>query len=343
MTTRYPQPPVNVVYDLYGGDWRKWGVASMSSHPAKFSRKLIFWIYAHGMDKGWWRKGDTVVDPMAGVGCGGLAAAYNQLRWLGVELEDKVVAIANQTFAAHHDQLEQLHCPQPKIVQGDSRFLDQSVIALADGIAVSPPYGNRVDDSGTGPIGSRNGKYGKRKGQIGNMRGWDGVAMSPPFTEPSDRNRYKVGATGEIAGHMGRAYTVDHTGNSEGQVGRMGIAKAIGGVGDAEWGGDQGLDITTYWGSMFATYRHCYYQLKIGGVMAVVIKDFVRGGKVVPVCDTTLRLLQSIGFIGVERTLCMLVGGTDGKSHKSFFRRDLERKGVIPPIDYEQVLWVQKQ
>jgi len=82
---------------------------------------------------------------------------------------------------------------------------------------------------------------------------------------------------------------------------------------------------------------------------AVVLKDYVKAGKRVPLCDDTARLLESLGFRVFERTRCWLVkeethpslfGGTvtKTKSRKSFFRRLAERKGS-PRIDYEEVLW----
>ena len=83
--------------------------------------------------------------------------------------------------------------------------------------------------------------------------------------------------------------------------------------------------------------------------MAVVVKDFVAKGKVVPLCDQTCELLESCGFTVFERTRCHLVKedrqpGLFGEdvvkttSRKSFFRRLAESKGS-PEINWEEVIW----
>ena len=92
-------------------------------------------------------------------------------------------------------------------------------------------------------------------------------------------------------------------------------------------------------------------MLKPGGLLVVVVKDYVKGGKRVPLCDQTLELLQRLGFEPVERIRAMLVKETrevglfgehvNRKERKSFFRRLAEHKGS-PRIDWEEVLCVRK-
>jgi hypothetical protein len=109
---------------------------------------------------------------------------------------------------------------------------------------------------------------------------------------------------------------------------------------------DQG---DTYWSAMSLVYTQCRLALKPGGVMAVVVKDHVKGGKRVPLCDQTVQLLTSLGFEVFERCWAMLVKenrhpglfGADvvkTTERKSFFRRLAEKKGS-PPINQEEVLW----
>jgi hypothetical protein len=108
----------------------------------------------------------------------------------------------------------------------------------------------------------------------------------------------------------------------------------------------------TYWGAVKRIYEQCFDVLKPGGVICVVIKAFVKAGKIVPLPEQTWELLQHVGFEPVERVRAMLVkedshpGLFDGPvvkktERKSFFRRLAERKGS-PAIDFEEVLFCRK-
>ncbi len=110
----------------------------------------------------------------------------------------------------------------------------------------------------------------------------------------------------------------------------------------------------TYWQAMRQVYAELYAVLKPGGVVAIVVKDFVRNKQIVPLCDMTARLLEAVGFMVIERTRAMLVKEThagidmfSGESvtrrteRKSFFRRLAEKNGS-PRIDYEEVIWARK-
>ena len=105
----------------------------------------------------------------------------------------------------------------------------------------------------------------------------------------------------------------------------------------------------SYWQAMHVVYAQCHQAIQPGGVMAVVVKDFVRGGKRVLLCDQTLAMLESLGFVLVERIRAWVTTTTehDGlfgtvtetKERKSFFRRLAEAKGS-PRIDWEEVIVV---
>ena len=108
----------------------------------------------------------------------------------------------------------------------------------------------------------------------------------------------------------------------------------------------------TYWSACAEVYRQVHLALKPGGIMAVVVKAYVKQGKIVDLPGDTCKLLESIGFQVFERTRCWLVkhddhpslfGGVERKtkSRKSFFRRLAEAKGS-PRIDWEEVLWVRR-
>lgn len=106
----------------------------------------------------------------------------------------------------------------------------------------------------------------------------------------------------------------------------------------------------TYWQAMAQVYGQCRLALRPGGVMAVVVKDYVKARARVPLCDQTLALLVSLGFTPMARIHAMLVKeqseaqliGADivtRTERKSFFRRLAEKKGS-PRIDWEEVIVV---
>jgi hypothetical protein len=99
-----------------------------------------------------------------------------------------------------------------------------------------------------------------------------------------------------------------------------------------------------------------FSKSKPGGVMAIVVKDFVKDKRRMPLCDDTMRLLVWLGFEEVERIHAMLTEEqihedmfegtrTKRKEKKSFFRR-LHESRLAPDdprrIDYEEVLIVRK-
>lgn len=211
-----------------------------------------------------------------------------------------------------------------------------------DAAITSPPYDenskhdhthNQRDDrrgfrQGRGcHRGSEN--YGETPGQIGNLSGGsvEAVVTSPPWED--QLNNHDKGWTPPKA--TPGVYQADY-GATEGQIGNS--------TGE------------TYWQAMRAVYEQMRLALKPGGVAAVVVKDYVKGGKRVPLCDDTLKLLVALGFEPLERVHAMLVKETventlfEGevvktKSRKSFFRRLCEAKGS-PKIDWEEVLFVRK-
>ena len=222
-------------------------------------------------------------------------------------------------------------------------------------------------------------------GIIGSGMGlrWFGVELEPKFHALAEKNfakwkhiepcpRIVQGDSREFAKLVGECAAIVTSPPFAQQVSGGGIAAALQGESDypttisksagsrnqgyqnqgttpGQIGNNKG---DTYWQAMDAVYRQCYQSIKHGGVLACVIKDYVKGGKRVPLCDDTWTLLQACGFEPIERCRAMLVkeqrhNGLFGevverKERKSFFRRLAEKKGS-PPIDWEEVLWVRKR
>ena len=108
----------------------------------------------------------------------------------------------------------------------------------------------------------------------------------------------------------------------------------------------------TYWQAVADVYAETFALLPIGGTLAVVVKNFVKKKKRVPLCDQTCQLLEALGFTLVERCRAMqvierhsidLFGQDQTKliQRKSYFRLNAEKKGA-PPIDWEEVVWARK-
>lgn len=108
----------------------------------------------------------------------------------------------------------------------------------------------------------------------------------------------------------------------------------------------------TYWEACARVYDQVMLALKPSGIFVLVLKDYIKAGKRVPLCDDTLTLLTSLGFEPVERIRAMLVKvtKTDGLFGEivettkkcSFFRRLYEAKYPHNAIDWEEVLIVRK-
>lgn len=404
--------PAEVLYNLYGGTWGKDITKEATKHPAKFSKKLVYWIVRHGLERGYWNIGDLLLDPFGGVGLGGIAATDLGLRWLGVELEPRFVQQGIGNFALHTEKWLGQGRALPDLLQGDSRrlgaVLDEYFMAQDSpaGVISSPPYANRVDDNGTDKPeysvieGMGGGKgYGRSEGQIGAMYG-DGVASgavtSPPFSQPDTRDRHPV-QDGSVSDFMTRAATADRQGVEEGNIAHLPYSAPKGGDVTGSASGvvtsppyegavvkmrsghleaerlaakgltDHSFGMTqdalshdqygktegnigngtgeTYWDAVRSVYQELHRVLPVGGVVAIVVKDFVRNKARVPLCDMTLQLLQGVGFVPLERSICMLYSldpkTGETKAHKGFFRRLAEKNGS-PPIDYEEVLWLCK-
>lgn len=236
---------------------------------------------------------------------------------------------------------------------GNLKSGDISEIMGCDGIVTSPPYAET-------PLGQTNksverhaeiqkakgskrtwGKnfiddYGSNPSNIGNLipetdskRPMPDVRSNETVGDSSQERRSLRSSDRELGDSL---LVVSQQNNSENMVGEK-------------------EEPPTYWSEMLKIYIECWKALKDGGVMVVVIKSYVKGGKIVDLPEQTWQLLQHVGFKPLERIRAMLVSETreNGlfgeivkiKARKSFFRRLAEKKGS-PRIDFEEVLWLVK-
>lgn len=228
-----------------------------------------------------------------------------------------------------------------------------------EAVVSSPPYVDSIDrKSGIDPEkvkrpGGPNGNtfhdtYGQADGQIGRLSAGsiDAAVTSPPWEDGKEgvmkASKFKdPKAFAEVQRHKG------HYASAGAKLAcmvrdeqRSDYGSTAGQIGNSKG--------ETYWEAVSAVYRSCFQAIRPGGVICLVVKDYIKAGKRVPLCDDTARLLEHIGFTPLERIHAMLVKerrhldlfqgeSVDTKSRKSFFRRLAEKKGS-PPIDYEEVL-----
>lgn len=423
-------------HGCYDGDMREYITPESFSHPAKMSRRLCERILDYGLERGYWKPGDLILDPFGGIGTTGIIGAYRGYRVVMVELEERFVNLAQENIALNKPRLDWINAPLPVMIQGDSRKLVE-LLAGADGVLTSPPYAQSLNDGHTSKRtdGTEFGYNDGNKVNVGNLPEGDhaqviGAVTSPPYAdgcrhtggdtsmEELDGGHYiGVGIDGGICsppyaeariGQSSGAAQVGHGENygaSDGQLANLPEGDINGvitsppyedsvnaGEGGIDWdkagrperktksktrhgvqgsnhvfnyqdlrgsitsppyessnpaqshmvsknradpsdpnyrpswkkkiesgyfgtdrpygdGADQigTLSGDTYWSAVCLIYSQVYQLLLPGGALAVVVKDYVRDWKRVPLCDQTAELLRSIGFDIPERVHAMLV------------------------------------
>lgn len=197
----------------------------------------------------------------------------------------------------------------------------------------------RTKEGGTQDVDPR---YGDTPGQIGKL---NGAVTSPPWEKNVEggRSAHKMTAKALLNGKRGK-------GASDAAV--LAQAERDAGKTYGESEGQIGKEAgETYWQAIAKVYASLFASLKPGGVAAIVVKDYVKRKARVPLCDDTMRLLEHVGFVELERARAMLVREeehaglfgaiTEKKERKSFFKRLHEGKGGTR-IDWEEVLFVRK-
>ena len=167
-------------------------------HPAKMHVKLAQWII-----KNFTEFGDTILDPMAGIGTTLLEAAVLGRNAVGIEYEERFVMLCMENVG--------LFCRYPtlsrkgdiQVICGDARDMSELLSGRVDGVIMSPPYGEmRMDGGACGDRGNHIRPYsGEDRGlwrtqrdqdNLGNLAQGDidTVIMSPPFsTSPRSGNK----------------------------------------------------------------------------------------------------------------------------------------------------------
>lgn len=182
---------------------------------------------------------------------------------------------------------------------------------------------------------------GDTKGQLGAMKEGDVdvVLGSPPYADQATNGaREKRADNLEAAGIDSKKWlgkkrcTQGHSegyGSSDGQLG------------------------DTFWQAARAILEQVFQLVRVGGMTAWIVKDYVKKGKRVEFCSNWCKLLEAVGFRVMQRVRCWLVkeethaglfgSVTKRTERKSFFRRLHERKPGAVKIDWEEVVFAVRE
>jgi hypothetical protein len=213
------------------------------------SRGLLDRILDHASEEGWLAPGAIILDPFGGIGSTGILGAYKGYRVVCVELEERFYKLAQQNFAMHSYRLGVLNCPQPVIIQGDSRRLCELLAGAADLIYSSPPYAESMNSEKSGIDWSKTVRedgtprdmtkepahahrvgagaemrYGTTNGQLGAMPpgSVDAVLTSPPYAEAHKPNTSPNDVLNTDRKDLHKwAWNETTQGNTEGNLGAM--------------------------------------------------------------------------------------------------------------------------
>lgn len=193
-------------------------------------------------------------------------------------------------------------------------------------------------------------RYGDTPGQIARAAKGpvDALITSPPYADSINSKTCGIDFAKAKKDYPGRVNSPDRNAKH-----LEGAKNMIYGDNPGQIGREAG---ETYWQAVAKVYHACFLSLKPGGVIALVVKDFVKDGKRMRLCDDTMRLLVWLGFEEVERIHAMLTESqvhadlfdgerTQKTERKSFFRRLHESKLAADDprrIDFEEVLLCRK-
>lgn len=173
--------------------WDKFRTSEAMAHPAKMSNGLLERVFKYLMKQGLLKFGDTVLDPMAGIGSTALGwcSMDPSNRAITVELEEKFIKMQHENKALAEKILK-----RPLnwvILQGDARRLSELLKEKGLIGVTSPPYSeaisghkSSIDDDKIVRKGGPNcqhklqQEYGHSEGQIGSLPDRPATITSPP-------------------------------------------------------------------------------------------------------------------------------------------------------------------
>ena len=253
---------------------RRFFVDGAMAHPAK--GHIALW---QEIIERYTSPGDTILDPMAGVGTT-LVAALMGRNVICVELEPHFV----EPMKASWEKLKQHPMlghtlGEVLILQGDARALPLEGV---DSAIFSPPYEGFTEANDEQRTHARATK--KEVGDRLRFRGKSGytrpaaIVTSPPYNQE----------VAHLPLHVGERPGLSHADKDE-RISdqRVGLNYS---PNQTNMRGD------TYWSAMRQVYSECHRVLRPQGILALVLKGFTRNGKYVDLPSQTRDLVESLGF-----------------------------------------------
>ena len=247
--------------------------AESYQHPAKGHLGLWWEILER-----YTREGETILDPMAGVGATMLGALMGR-NVICVEMESHFVSPMLASWEKMRQSPMLGHSlGQVVILRGDARCLP---IGRADAVITSPPFQDQLaahdprwfeahrSEFGGGAIPGSS--YTRPSAQV------DAAIFSPPYAD----NDLQGGETKVWAEKFGTQSHNHGYNNNQGEN-----------IGN--------LRGPAYWEAMRQVYAECHRVLKPGGLMVLVVKGFVRAGFYQDLPLLTRQLCETLGFRFVE-------------------------------------------
>ena len=265
------------------------------SHPAKMMLPLQLWLYEN-----FTKKGDTILDCMAGSGTA-LVGCSMGMNVICVELESKFIEIIKGNWEKIKERGPMLGCEmgEATILQGDARNLELVLSGvegglLADAVITSPPYAEAGRQLGKIPLDALRTNP-RRKGE---KLQWTDYAN---YESPGNISELPYGEVDSIITsppYTSGGHHADQTGTWGGQAQSLTQEQANYGQSDGQIGN---LKETSYLEAMYQVYFQCFKVLKDGGLMILVVKNFLRQGKEIPLDADTISLCEKCGFTLIER------------------------------------------
>lgn len=354
------------------------------SHPAKMSAALCFRILEHLKELGLLKDTDVVLDPMAGTGMTAIVAGAKGYKAVTLELEERFISFEHQNKEYAEKKLRK---PLDwAILQGDARKLSELLNGRGLVTVSSPPYmdsDNRGGENKTTEGWSADGKrrggainrqgYGATEGQIGNLKDVPlKTVTSPPYGETGTGERgFKVDPRPGRSYKINDDYSKDpanlgnlsdkplvtvtsppydintvHSGsrilNQDGTFAPITFGSDDYGKTDGNLGNKQSE-------SYLSAMKQVYQEIaKVSDVLAIVLKNPTRGGKLRRLDLDTLSILEQSGWklycrhralLFEELEQANLFGEAKKRvnSRMSFFKRLSWQKGN-PVASWEDVL-----
>lgn len=176
-------------------------------------------------------------------------------------------------------------------------------------VITSPPYAHIFSKGHQSELGDKKAEPACYKSldvnNLGNLPEGDheavvnGIVTSPPFEDSMSSDISGIDFVKAKKDYPGRVWHEERVKQHKVRMDAQSYGGANGQIGQERGG--------TYWGAVSEVYQECFKALKLNGIIVVVVKDFVRKKKRVPLCDQTLELLQAIGFKPLERIRAWLV------------------------------------